>query len=191
MYYFFFLFLFFVIFLFIFFKGGDFILNFKKFGDIHSVYNIVDITDEYIISKENDKINYIYIYEIDPIQIINISDDIKNNILNSYVSFLREMNVDFQILIINKKLKLDNIFSDNSKEKYDKYLQDMRVKIKEDKIFYTKYYIVVALKKHDSIEEIDKIITLLKNCGCNVNRINTKKDIKNILYECINKEDVV
>ena len=88
----------------IFFKGGGFILNFKRFADIESVYNIIDIKDEYILSKEGDKLNRIYIYEIDPIPIINISQDIQNNISNTYTTFLREINVDFQVLVINKKI---------------------------------------------------------------------------------------
>lgn len=43
-------------------KGGGFILNFKRLSDIESVYNIVDIKNEYILSKENDKLLKIYIY---------------------------------------------------------------------------------------------------------------------------------
>lgn len=175
----------------IFSKGGDFILSFKRFGDIESVYDIVDIQDEYILSKENDKIVKIYIYEIDPIPVINISKDIKNNISNSYITFLREINVDFQILVINKKLSLENFFNnDEYSNKYDKFLHDTRVKLKEDKIFYSRYFVVVALKKQENIEDIDKVIGLLKNCGCSVNRLENKKDIQDLLYECINKEEV-
>lgn len=66
----------------------------------------------------------------------------------------------------------------------------MKVKLKEDRIFYSRYFIVVALKKQENIEDIDKVIGLLKNCGCNVKRLNKKKDIQDLLYECINKEDI-
>lgn len=66
----------------------------------------------------------------------------------------------------------------------------MRVKIRDDKIFYAKYYLIVALKKQEQIEDIDKIIYILKNCGCDVTRIKDKTKIKNFLYECINKEDI-
>lgn len=174
-----------------FFKGGGFILNFKRFADIESVYNIIDIKDEYILSKEGDKLNRIYIYEIDPIPIINISQDIQNNISNTYTTFLREINVDFQVLVINKKISLNNFFnSKNSSINNEKYLYDMRVKIRDDKIFYAKYYLIVALKKQEQIEDIDKIIYILKNCGCDVARIKDKTKIENFLYECINKEDI-
>ena len=116
----------------------------------------------------------------------------QKTIYNSYTTFLREINVGFQILVINKKLNLENIFNNQNTDsgKYDKYLQDMRVKIKEDKIFYTKYYIVVALNKQDNIEDIDKIVNLLKNCGCDVKRLDKKREIEYMLYECINKEDL-
>ena len=66
----------------------------------------------------------------------------------------------------------------------------MRVKIRDDKIFYAKYYLVVALKFQEQIEDIDKIIYILKNCGCDVTRIKDKTKIENFLYECINKEDI-
>lgn len=75
-------------------------------------------------------------------------------------------------------------------DKYAKYLKDMRVKLKEDKIFYAKYFLVVALKKQDNIEDVDKIVGLLKNCGCDINRIKNRDDIQDLLYECINKEDI-
>ena len=63
----------------------------------------------------------------------------------------------------------------------------MRVKIKDDKLYYSKYYIIVALKKQDQVENIDKMIGIFKNCGCNVKRIIGKNEIELILYECINK----
>ena len=65
-----------------------------------------------------------------------------------------------------------------------------KVKIKEDKIFYTKYYLVVALNKQDNVEDVDKVINLVKNCGCDIHRLNNKKEIKEMLYECINNEDL-
>ena len=80
----------------------------------------------------------------------------QKTISNSYTTFLREINVDFQILVINKKLNIESILNDKNKDsvKYDKYFQDMRIKIKEDNIFYTKYYVVVALNKQENIEEM-------------------------------------
>ena len=79
---------------------------------------------------------------------------------------------------------MENFFTNDDIDlKYDKYLKDMRVKINEDNIFYSKYYIVVALKKQENIEEIDKVVSLLKNCGCDVIRLDKKYDI--LLY-CIN-----
>ena len=173
-------------------KGGGFILNLQRFNDIESIYQILDITDEYILSKENEQQRRLYIYEIDPIPIINITDDMQSKIVNSYITFLREINIDFQILLINKKLNIENIFNSDklNSEKYGHYLEDMRLKLKEDKIIYTRYFIVVSLNKQEDIDDIDKSIFLLKNCGCNVSRLNKKRDIEEMLYECINKEEL-
>lgn len=116
----------------------------------------------------------------------------QKTISNAYTTFLREIDIDFQILVINKQLNIENILNntDGYSQEYERYLEDMRVKIKEDKIFYTKYYLVVALTKQDDITEIDKTVNLLKNCGCGVVRLNQKRDIEELLYECINKEDI-
>ena len=116
----------------------------------------------------------------------------QSRIINSYITFLREINIDFQILLINKKLNIENIFNNDklSNEKYGHYLEDMRLKLKEDKIIYTRYFIVVSLNKQEDIDDIDKSIFLLKNCGCNVYRLNKKRDIEEMLYECINKEEL-
>ena len=116
----------------------------------------------------------------------------QKNISNSYTTFLREIQIDFQILIINKKLDIESIFNNDKYESdiSNKYLEDMRVQMKQDNIFYTKYYIVVALSKKDDINEIDKTINLIKNCGCGVERIKSKKNLENLLYECINKENI-
>lgn len=116
----------------------------------------------------------------------------QSKIINSYITFLREINIDFQILLINKKLNIENIFNSDklNNEKYGHYLEDMRLKLKEDKIIYTRYFIVVSLNKQEDIEDIDKSIFLLKNCGCNVSRLNKKRDIEEMLYECINKEEL-
>ena len=175
----------------LFFKGGDFILKFKKLGDIESIYNIVYIKDEYILTKENENFRHVYIYEINPIPIINISNDIQKNISSVYTTFLREINVDFQVLVINKKIDFNQVFNSNKFNQINsKYFSDMRVKIKDDKIYYSKYYLIVALKKQDQVENIDKMIDIFKNCGCNVKRIIGKNEIELILYECINKREI-
>lgn len=114
------------------------------------------------------------------------------SIFNSYVTFLREINIKFQIVLINKKLNLQNIFKNKDREDqiYNKYLQDMKIKLVKDEIFYTDYYIIVSIEKSDSIEDIDKTIYILKDCGCDVRRVWGKEILKSILYECINKEQL-
>lgn len=123
-----------------------------------------------------------------------MSEDSMKNIFNSYITFLRDINIQFQIVLINKKLNLENIFkykeNENENQIYNDYLNDMKEKLKNDEIFYTNYYIVVSLNKNDNIEDIDRTINILKNCGCNVFRLKGKEKIEKMLYECINKENL-
>ena len=76
------------------------------FDDIKKVFNILDITDEYILVKNKESTNKIYIYEIEPVTFLNFSIDVQSNILNLYSEFLRESNFKFQIYISNRKINI-------------------------------------------------------------------------------------
>ena len=67
------------------------------YQDINKLYNLVDITDSYVLIKDNDVVKKVYIYEIEPVTFLNFSIELQNNILNLYNEFLRELNLEFQI----------------------------------------------------------------------------------------------
>ena len=77
-----------------------------KYGDVKDVFNIVDITDKYLLIKDKEIVKKVYIYEVEPVTFLNFSIDVQSNILNLYSEFLHELNFDFQIYISNKKINI-------------------------------------------------------------------------------------
>ena len=75
-----------------------------KYESINKLFNLIDITDSYILVKNKEKTKKIYVYEIEPVTFLNFSMNVQSNILNLYNEFLRELNFEFQIFISNKKI---------------------------------------------------------------------------------------
>ncbi len=167
-----------------------------KYESINNLFNIMDVTDNYILLKDKNNIKKVYIYEIEPVTFLNFSIDVQSNILNLYNEFLRELNLNFQIYISNKKVNIqkyiqslkESVISDNAIIK--KYIESISKELENDTLYSTKYYIVISVSREEDIdiESIDVIIEKLKYIGCNVRKVQNKKTLKNILYESINKE---
>lgn len=135
---------------------------------------------------------------------LDFSIEVQNSIYTVYNEFLREMNLDLQIYISNKKMNTesyiknlnDSILKENS-EKFknflNHYLEDIRKKLNYERIYITKYYVIVSLdkKSNQDIQEIDNVFKKLNKLGCIVNRISKRKDFINILYESMNKESLI
>lgn len=175
--------------------GGVNIVS-NKFKDINEIYNVVKITEEYIVTKENNNYFKVYIYKVKPIILLDLSDDIKEKIILEYKEFLRQINFDFQILIINKEVKfadymievLNNSVHDN--KIYNEYVKDMELKFKNENIFDTIFYIIVKIKDNQylKVENVDNSLKILDKIGCKIKRINNKKSLEIILNKGINKE---
>ncbi len=158
----------------------------------------MDVTDTYILLKDKNNIKKVYIYEIEPVTFLNFSIDVQSNILNLYNEFLRELNLNFQIYISNKKVNIpkyiqslkESVISDNAIIK--KYIESISKELENDTLYSTKYYIVISVSREEDIdiESIDVVIEKLRYIGCNVRKVQNKEKLKTILYESINKEVV-
>ena len=144
-----------------------------------------------------------YIYEIEPVTLLNFSIEVQSNILNLYSEFLRELNLEFQIYISNKKVNipkyiesLKNSMSKKNSFSYNnllsKYISSITEKLEDEVIYNTKYYLVLSIDRDELIDfsTVDYTIKKLNNIGCNVQKINSKRKIETLLYESINKEVV-
>ena len=174
---------------------------FKKntYKDIFELYNIQKITDECIEVCINKIKKKVYIYEISPITILNISDEIVSNITNIYTEFLRELEIEFQILVSNQKLDVEKYIKDfmqfididkNMSEIYVEYIEDIKKKLYDEQLYNTKYYIITYIKNTSIKKEKEIMATLckLKQIGCNVKRIIGRNNLLKIMYNSINKE---
>ena len=175
-----------------------------KYENINKLFNFIDVTDNYILLKKKEEVEKVYIYELEPVTILNFSMDVQSNILSLYNEFLRELNYDFQIYISNKRINVESYINNLSKiintkaskeyiELMNKYLQNISRELEDKMIYTTKYYIIISFKRDSvfDITHIDSIIQKLDYVGCNTKRIKKKENIKNILYESFNKEVLV
>lgn len=174
------------------------------FDDIKKVFNILDITDEYILVKNKESTNKIYIYEIEPVTFLNFSIDVQSNILNLYSEFLRESNFKFQIYISNRKINIqkyikniENCISKTGSVEYvelvSKYIESIKNQLQDEKVYTTKYYLVISIERssQSDINVVDNIISKIDNIGCNTKRITSKTEFELLLYEALNKEVVI
>lgn len=168
----------------------------SKFRDINEIFNVVQITDEYILTKENNEYLKVYIYEVEPIILLDLNESTMENIILQYKEFLRQINFDFQVLVINKEISfkeyIKKVFNDklNSTKIYSSYINDMEIKFKNENIFETVYYIIVKIKDNNmlNVDTVDNSIKILSKIGCKVNRIIDKNKLTKILNNSINKE---
>jgi hypothetical protein len=169
----------------------------SKYKDIKEIYNIINIKDGSISIKEGNMCSKILIYEVKPLILLDLSENIKENITIQYKEFLRQINFDFQILITNRKYNYNN-YLENIKQYtmknnnlYENYVLDMEEKIKKESIFETLFYIVVSIKETQSltVENVDNTLLILDKIGCKVEKILEEEKIYDVLNFSINKGD--
>ena len=124
----------------------------------------------------------------------------KQNILTIYKEFFKQVNFDFQILILNSKLNvskyINNLIAKTNISKIEninlknKYINDIKNKLLKEKIYECDYYIIVSLPYNSNFDiySIDNVINKLNKIGCNVKKIIGKNKLEKIVYRCINKE---
>ena len=176
----------------------------KKFYSVQDWLPFKKILDNGIILLKDD--SYIKILKIFPINYNLKSDLEKEAILNSYKIFLKTCNFNLQILIQSNKKDLSqniakikklniNTSSEIIAEKYCNYIQSLN---EEKKTNSKSFYILIKEEKNkeninDEIiiiqklnEKYLKIKDSLSRCGNKINEINTKSEIRKILFKSLN-----
>ncbi len=178
-------------------KGGSIL----KYKDIKTLYQIVDINEEYIVTMYDNILTRVYIYEITPVVLFDINEERKNNILNKYKEILKQINFDFEVLMINQKFDIDkyinklknnSLVNEKNKSIYFEYVKELKEKILNENIYETIYYIVVSFANINNlnVESVDKIIKKFADIGCNVTRISGKDNLVKILNNTINRREM-
>lgn len=169
----------------------------KIYEDISILYDVVDINDNCILIKSINTIKELHVYKVEPIMILDYNQSIINNVMTSYMEFLRSMNCDFQIYIENKKVNINNYFksitlddTNINKNKLCKiYRDELEKSLNEDNIYVSNYYICVILENKEKIEDINKQIFNLCNSGLVIEKLEGNSYLDNFLYSKINKVD--
>lgn len=179
----------------------------KKNNSIQEWIPFEKILENGIIKlKDNSYIKIIKIYPIN----FNLKSELeKEAILNSYKIFLKTCNFDLQILIQSNKENLDkhisniNLQKKNEKENIkkiaDNYINYIKELNQNKKSSNKNFYIVIKnpienekIEKEEEniIEELNekyfKIKECLSRCGNNVINLNSKKEIKQLIFSFLN-----
>lgn len=138
-------------------------LNHGKYKDMKEIFQIIAIKEGYILIKEGNVYSKVFIYEIKPLILVDHSSSQKESIILSYKEFLRQVNFDFQVYMMNRKYN----FKEYTKNRlshlnqmdpfYQNYVFDMQEKIRKELIYETSFYMVVSIKENQNLT-IENII---------------------------------
>ena len=73
-----------------------------KYENVNNLFNLIDVTDTYILAKDGEKVKKIYIYEIEPVTFLNFSMDVQSNILNLYNELIKKLMSKIILIILLK-----------------------------------------------------------------------------------------
>lgn len=116
-------------------------------------------------------------YEIEPLTIYEINDDVENNVKYIYKEFLSEIDFDIKIIIQNNKLDMPQ---NKFKKGYEKTLSNT----------YDKQIYLLAYIPSQNVDSVDNIVSKIRKIGINVNRIINKELMASIIYRCIFKRNI-
>ena len=171
----------------------------KRYKDISKLYNIKSIEKDFILTNYKGIDTRIYIYKIEPIVILGLSEEEKENILTIYKELLKQVNFDFQIVMLNSKLDIDlyvqnlvtqtGILQVKNMNLKNKYINDIKDKLIKENIYETDYYIAISISynMNTNFTSIDNVIKKLDKIGCTTKKVCGKNNLQNLLFKCINK----
>lgn len=167
------------------------------YEDISTVYDIIDTNDNCILIKKLNTVRQIHIFKVEPVMILNITESIIKNIVNSYTEFLRSMNCDFQIYIENTKVNINNYFNNivlddtniNKNRLAKSYKEELGKSLNENNIYICNYYVVLTIDENNSTDEIFRNIYNLCKTGVSIEKLEGKETLDRFLYSKINKVD--
>jgi len=167
------------------------------YEDISTLYDIVDICDNYILAKKSNSLKQIHIYKIEPVTLLNSTKYVMDNILNTYIEFLRSMNIDYQIYMENTKVNMNDYFNhivltdqNANKEKLARiYKGELENFFNDNNIYIFNYYIVLTIDIKDNLDEITKDIYNLEKIGLCIIKLEGKENLNSFIYSKINKVD--
>lgn len=170
------------------------IKNKIRIRNIKNIYNIKEITEKGKIITSN---QIITMYRIQPINIMNVTDEYKNKIYCNYISWIKSIdNVQIiintkessftdQIKVYNERIKsISSLELKSAIKRYIEYLEQQY----SEKINYTKEIYIIVSNNFQNDNDISTFINGLNNIGLTIEEITKKERVNKILKELVLKE---
>lgn len=170
------------------------IKNKIRIKNIKNMYNIKEITEKGKIIANN---QIVTMYRIQPINIMNVTDEYKTKIYFNYISWVKnidnvqiiintkESSISNQIKKYNERIKsINSLELKNAIKKYIEYLEQQC----SEKINYTKEIYVIVSNKFENKNETSTFIKGLNNIGLTIEELTEKERVNKILKELALKE---
>ena len=168
--------------------------NILKEKDIIKFYGTINVVGQNILTDSKN----INIYKIEPCKILNRNIEFEQSLYNSYLSTIKMMDFNYQILVDTKKIETEklidklnnNEYITNNKghkmviNKYKEYLQNITSKVN---VYEKSFYIITNKLTEEKEKTLEEGFSFLKNVGISINKIVDEDTIYNILYRVINQ----
>ena len=175
-------------------EGDNIFLKERKYKDITRLYNIIDIVNGLVITNKGE----VNIYQVKPCTVIGKSEELKQNIYNAYLVFIKMITFNYQIIITTGKTDFNEILSILNENMYSSYNLAQKKMIGEyvqylfdlskDIQHFTKtFYIVTNKLTTQEEKQFKEAFNSVKHLGISIDKITDETSIYNILYESINK----
>lgn len=166
-------------------KGMD---SMQKFSDITSLYKIANIHNDHFEIVIDKSKWCIYAFKIIPIVILNGKDKYILEILDKYEEFLRGLDLEFQIITINRKMSSKDYFNfnynadDEVKEMLKNvYTQNLDRLLNGINIQNYEHYLII--KSVDVTFNAEKYMQDLEKIGLAVEHLNSNEKLRNLILE--------
>lgn len=138
------------------------------------------------------------IFEIGEICLLEQDKNIEQVIKNAYTACIREITINYQILLKTDKIDMEeyideiskkqqNLLSDELKTASRRYIEYMKNIWKAKQIFITKYYFIASDLSKDQEKDIEIAFKNMEELGINIKKIEDDKKIYDLMHFCINQ----
>ncbi len=164
----------------------------KKEANISEIYNLEGIVGGDIIAN-NKKVS---IFEIGELCLLEKDKDVEQVIKNAYMSCIRAIPGDYQILVKTSKIDMEeyiedigkkqtNLLSNELKNASKSYIAYMKNIWKSKQIYITKYYFISSNLSKQEEENVESAFNNMGELGIKINKIEDDNKIYNIINSCI------
>ncbi|MBR1883488.1 MAG: hypothetical protein IJ809_00820 [Clostridia bacterium] len=163
-------------------------MKIKKYLDISEIYDVSEILEDAAIVNISGIKKYVYFFRINPVLIIDKNDKRIYEIISKYEQFLRLMNLDFQIIMKNKEINVEDYFEiskegkdEVKKEMIDEYMKNLKNLFNYSKIYAIEYLLVISTTTY--VKNVENYLKILDEINMKCEKIVGIENISNYLMK--------